>query len=290
MKKFKFRFSYFILAGLVGFVLQIISFFSFAKPSSNITSSSLTNAKSTAVFMKYMTSSIILAIATAFIIIMAVGYLIGKKKEKLAGFNTVTIGLITSESVILITTLVYIIFSSVVRTKMFNNTTKNPDILNALLLVRMIGMLLSYVFFSLFAYEILSVKKNSKVGKVGQIMIICVNFVAMILMVVTLISSSSNKAFSMLTELYPISSFPPYEGLVPNPNGFTLAQFRRLTFVFDECSYKVIKNSQVFTVGASIALISQMTYLVTIVVNIFAFLVQLVESFDIERDDNLMEI
>ncbi len=290
MKKLKFRFSYFILAGLLGFVLQIISFFSFANQNSKITSSSLTNAKSTTVFMKFITSSIILTIATAFIIIMVVGYLIGKKKENATGFNTVTIGLITSESVIFVTTLVYIIFSCIVRTKMFNSSSKNPDILKSLLLIRMIGMMLSYIFFSLFAYEILSAKKNSRIGKVGQIMIICVNFVAIILMVVTLVSSSSNKAFSMLTELYPISSFPPYDGTIPNINGFTLAQFRRLTFVFDECSYKNIDNAQIFTIGASIALISQIIYLLTIFVNIFAFLVQLIESFDIDRDENPMEI
>lgn len=286
MKKIKLRFSYFILMGLIGFVLQFVSFFSFTDTA--LTASKVVYKNATSGYVKYITSNIVLAIGTLLIIAMLVGYAIGKKKENNAFFKFSLTGALISESSVLITTLVYIIFSSVVRVNMFATKTKNPDILSTILLIRMIGMTLTYAFLSLFSYGILTVKKCSTAAKILQVLMISVNFVGFVLMVVVLVSSKSNDAYRMLTNLYHLSSLPPYKTVYHSPNGFTLAQLTRLSYVSEECA--ITTGNGLLVRSASLAMSCQIMYLVAIGANFIASLVQFIESFDISRDQNLMEI
>lgn len=272
--------------GLVGFVLQFVSFFSFTDTA--LTASKIVYKNATSSYLKYITSSIVLAIGTLLIIAMLIGYAIGKKKENNAFFKFSLTGALISESSVLISTLVYIIFSSIVRVNMFATKTNNPNALSIILLIRMIGMTLTYAFLSLFSYGILTVKKCSSAAKISQVLMISVNFVGFVLMLVVLVSSKSNDAYRMLTNLYHLNSLPPYKTVYNSPNGFTLAQITRLSYVSGECV--IATGNGLLVRSASLAMSCQIVYLVATSVNFFTLLVQFIESFDISRDQNLMEI
>ena len=283
MKKLNFRFSYFILIGIVGYILQIISFFSFSNV--GITSSNLV-ATSKAKFNQYMANNYILIGGCLLIIVMFVGYLIGKKKNKNTSFNVSTIGCIVSESLIIVSTLVYLIFTNVVRVKMFSSTTKNVNVINTIILIRFVSLLISYAFSSLFAVNFIQVKEHSKLSKSSIYVMAIANVTLFIVFGIVMVAALMNDTYKMLTNMYDIRLLPPYEKIYPTGNGFTLAQFTRMTYIIDEAQ----GANSIYTASARFAIFTQIMYLVCIACNLYFCLVQLIESFDIDRDSNLMGV
>ena len=60
MKKIKLRFSYFLICGLIGIILQVAGYFSWGTSEIDLVSSQLTVSSSMDYFNKYRTPSLIL--------------------------------------------------------------------------------------------------------------------------------------------------------------------------------------------------------------------------------------
>lgn len=290
MNKIKqhFRFSYFLVLGIIGFILQFISFFSFSKE--EITKSNLTASSTTSYFTTFITSSIILAISCVFIIAMFVGYIIGKKKKQSLLFTVSSGTAIFSQVVIMVSTIVYLIFASNVRRKMYTINSGNMEVIDALVLIKFIGLLISYASTSLFAYCLFDVKKHSKLSKVSGYALLGVNAIMFLMLTVVMSTQLVNETYSMLTNFYELKKFPPYTNAhYPSFNGFTLAQLERLDMVISaDCVGR--EGVSIFASSARFAIANQILYLVAIAGNLFWAVIQLIESFDVNRDENLMEI
>ena len=283
MKKINFRFSYFLLIGMLGYILQIIAFFSFSDVS--ITSSNLT-ASSKAKFNQYMANNYILIAASLLIIAMFIGYLIGKKKNKDNGFNGSAIACIVSESLIVVSTLVYLIFTNIVRVKMFSSTTKNVSVINTIILFRFVFLLASYATTSIFAVNFYHVREHSKLSKSSIYVMSIANVCLFVIFGIVMVTSLMNDTYKMLTNIYDIRLLPPYEKIYPTGNGFTLAQLTRMTYIFSDAQ----GAKSIYTASAGFAIFTQIMYLVCLVCNLYFCLVQLIESYDIDRDSNLMGV
>ena len=284
MSKIKIRFSYFLMIGIVGFILQLISFFCFNDTS--ITSSNLV-ASSNAKFNAFIGNSIVLLFSCICIAGMFVGYLLGKKKDKELFFNVGAWGVIATQALIFIVTLVYLIFATVVRKDMFK-VDSNKNMIATLVNIRFVLVILSYAVMSLFALNLPKVKNMNKTSNITTKVLLGVNVIAFVLFVVVAFTSFINDAHSMLTNLYELKHLPPYNKVNPSFNGFTLAQLIRISYIPEESLALSTNNS--FATSAYIAMFALIMYLVTIVTNLLWTVIQLVESYDIDRDSELMEI
>lgn len=286
MKKFKFRFSYFLILGIVGFLLQLISFFSFSDVS--ITSSNLMNKNTNKYFMSFIANNIVFIFATLLIIGLFVGFLIGKKKNKNILFSISTIGIIATESLLLIITVTYLIFTGANRTNLYLTTKSYMDVMKALIMVKMIVMMLSSAFLALFFFVIDDCRNSNKANRICSYITSASFALLFISLLVVMSTSLANYSYSMLTNLYEIKTFPPYKKVYPSMNGFTLAQFNRLTLVFADVESKGASN--IYSISAGIDIFTLVIYLVSIVSSMVSFIIQLVQSYDLEKDNNLMEI
>lgn len=284
MSKIKIRFSYFLMIGIVGFVLQLISFFCFNDTS--ITSSNLV-ASSNAKFNAFIGNSIVLLFSCICIAGMFVGYLLGKKKDKELFFNVGAWGVIATQALIFIVTLVYLIFATVVRKDMFK-VDSNKNMIATLANIRFVLVIVSYAAMSLFAINLPKVKNTSKLTNVSTKVLLTVNMIAFVLFVVVAFTSFVNEAHSMLTNLYELKHVPPYSKINPSFNGFTLAQLTRLSFIPGECD--ALAKASSFSTSAYLAISALIVYITSIATNLIWSVIQLVESYDIDRDSELMEI
>lgn len=286
MKNFKFRFSYFILIGILGFLLKIFTFFSFNNV--EITKYNLTNSLSNEKFLEFISNNFLLILGSIFIIIMQIGYLIGEKKYQKKIFTYANILSITSELVIIVSSLAYIILASINRVDMFNYKTNNPLILSWMVNIKNLFILISYFSLVIFSLGIFKVKDHSKFSKSGVYVLGGINLLSFILFLGIIVTSKYNSGLDMLSNLYELKAMPPYNEIYPSINGFTLAQFKRLSYVFIDVEAK--NASSIFTLSATMAMASQVLYLVSFVGNLYFLLTQLIESFDIERDEKWREI
>ena len=109
MSKFKFRFSYFILLGIIGFIIQIIAYFSFNDVS--ITASNLIAMKDASYFQRYTANHIVFLFGTVLVLVMLFGYYFGKKQKKSKFFNATLVGLMTTEIILFVVTLTYLVYA-----------------------------------------------------------------------------------------------------------------------------------------------------------------------------------
>ena len=78
MKKFKFRFSYFLMLGFVGLIFQMVSFFSWKNL--EVTQSELISTSSTEAFELYIKHNYFVIAGCLFLIALAVGLIYALRK------------------------------------------------------------------------------------------------------------------------------------------------------------------------------------------------------------------
>ena len=287
MSKIKFRFSYFILFGIIGFVIQLIAYFSFTDVS--ITASNLIAMKDTSYFQRYTANHIVFLVGTIFVIVMLLGYLFGKKQKKSRIFDTTIGGLIAVETILFVVTLTYLIYGGINRINMFSDKHKEiAKVISSLAYTKNLALMFSFALFSMFSFNILDVKKNSKFAKIGVYTMGTINSLAFLALFICLVTTSVNEAGNMLTNLYELKAMPPYDYIYPSLNGFTHGQFIRISYIFTDVAARGASN--IFNISASLAIASLALYVTSLISNIFFLLIQLVESFDLSRDSNYKEI
>lgn len=286
MAKKHFRFSYFIVFGLLGWLIQFVAFFCFSDPS--ITASNLIATTSDQKFKAFMGNQIIVIVGEIFVTAMFIGYLIGKKKRKSPLFAVAVWGSILSEIGTEIASVTYLIFASTVRVNMFSSKKNFSLILANILNARYVLLLLSFGFFALFCLSLFKVKRNTKAAKIGLGTMGVVNAACFVLLLIVMGTSFFHSGYSMLTHLYEIRALPPYDNVYVSPNGFTWGQMIRLSWIPGECSS--LGGYSSYSFSAILAIGMQILYLISLIAGLGSGIVQLIESFDIDRDSERMEI
>lgn len=286
MSKFKFRFSYFILIGILGFILQIISFFCFSNL--EITAKDIMSTSSSAAFYEFIANNIVLMISCLCVGTMFVGYYIGKKKQESSLFQLSSGFVVACQGFIFVITLVYLIFATVVRTQLFDSKTTNMQFVAILAGTRYIYLVANYLAIGVFAYSLSKTRNNTKFSSVCNYFLLSINGLSALLLIVVLATSGLHSGFNMLINMYELKSLPPYEATYPILNGFTLSQLTRLSYVPFEC--ELISGGSNLVVGSYLASAAIITFVSSAVYNLFWSVVHLIESFDIDRDYKLMEI
>lgn len=290
MKKFSFRFSYWLMIGILGFLLQVTAFFvSATYPSS---ASSLTTTDATAFWNLNITNWFLL-LGSLCVGAMFVGYFVSKRDNDSIFYKVSTLGGAISQSMIAIMTITYFIFAGINRTKMFSNSD-NQKIIETFMMIRIIAMLLSSAFMMLFIFSLKTVKNNnSKAARITYIIFGSTNALLFIMLFVVMMVSVSTKAYDFLTQYINMSSAnPPYATTYPYWNGFTLLQIKiQLTAASEASTYVLAGYEYSYLVGpAVVAFITELLYLANIAAGIGFCVVQLIESFDLDRDSDLMHI
>jgi hypothetical protein len=288
--KFKFRFSYWLLIGLIGFLLQITAFFiSATYPSS---ASSLTTTDATAFWTLNITNWFLL-FGSLLVGTMFVGYFVSKRDNDSTFYKISTLGGALSQFLIAAMTITYFIFAGINRTKMFSSSN-NQKIIETFMMIRVIAMLLSSAFNILFIFSLRSVKNNnSKAAKVTYYIALITNTLLFVMLFVVMIMSLNTKAYEFLTQYINMASAnPPYATTYPYWNGFTLLQMNiQLTAATEASTYVLAGYEYSYLVGpAVVAFITEITYLINIAAGIVFVVVQIIESFDLDRDNDPMHI
>jgi hypothetical protein len=289
MEKFRFRFSYWLLIGILGFILQIVAFFMFGDYLSSV--SSVTSTTTASSFWA-MNANLFMLMASCILVgTMFMGYFVSKKDQKSALYNISTIGGAVSQLLIIAMCVSYLIFASINRTKMFSEAN-NQKIIQTFMMIRVASMLISSAFMMIFVSTLFKVKNNNtKVGRFSYYFNIATNAIFFILLFTTMIMSVNTKAYDFLTKyIHMIGSSvkPPYATSYAYFNGFSLTQLKIQSTTINECkTYISLGKDYSYLVGpAVIALITEITYLFNILSNIFFATVQTVESFDLDRDED----
>lgn len=285
MKKINLRFSYFLLLGIIGIVLQIIAFFSFTDVS--ITSINLTTSSTNKHFVNFISNNIVSLFSIICLISCFFGFLIAKKETNNKLFDISVISQIVIQSLLLIATIIYIVFSSLVREEMFSKTG-NVDVLNYILMAKFILMILSFCSLTLFGLSFLKVKNNDRLSKYSTYGLIIASALSFIMFLIVISTFSINDSYSMLNNLYEAKLNPPYEKIYPSFNGFSLAQMIRLSYI--PLEVESLGASSVYSFSAIFALSTQVIYLLSIAGNLVFLIIQLIESYDIERDSKPMAL
>lgn len=285
MKNIKLRFSYFILIGILGFALQIISFLCFSDLT--ITAKDIMLENSSSKFYDFIGNNIVLMISCLCIITMFVGYYIGKKKIESQIFQLSTCFVMASQFFIFAITLVYLIFATVVRTQLFDAKTNNLQISNILVGTRYVYFIINYIAMAIFAFYLSKTRNNSKFSTGCNYVLIGINGLTALLFIFLLVTSKFHSGFNMITNLYELKWTSSSE-IYPSFNGFTLAQLIRLSYI--PIDYQVISNSTKIVAGSYFAISVIVSFVCSSVYNLFWGIVHLIESFDVDRDCRLMEI
>ena len=242
MEKSKFRFSYFIIVGLIGFLIQLSAFFSFTKV--NISASNLIATKDPSYFQAYTNNHIIFLAGTVLVIAMLVAYLFGKKKHQ-TSFNLITTLTLLCQIGLFVVVTYYLVYAGINRVKMFSSKDPYIKVITNLVLLRDYLLLASFAFYSLFSIGLLYAKENTLGAKICIFFSSSVNIIAFVLLLTTICMKDSSSAFSMLNNLYEVRLLPPYKYIYPTMNGFTYGQLTRLTYVFGEVESRTgVKNFQ----------------------------------------------
>lgn len=286
MKRIKFRFSYFILLGIIGFFFQFITFFSFAD--STISKFDLVTKLSNNKFYLFISNNYLLIVGCILVIMMMVGYILGKKNNNHPLLPIGIYGVIICESVIAIATCFYLIYASIYRIDMFDTKFIHPLVLTWAINVKNIFMLLNFLSLFVFSLGIYKVKNNTKQAKFGITIMSSFNAIAFILLILSFLTSSFYEGYSMLSNLYEINQLPPFEQIYPSINGFTLAQLKRLMYIVVDV--EIEKASIVTSISAIFSISILISYLLSLLANLCFLLIQLIESYDVIRDENWKEI
>lgn len=287
MKKIKLRFSYFLICGLIGIILQVAAYFSWGTSEIDLVASQLTMSSSLDYFNKYRTSSYILIFASVFIILFALGVIIGAKKDqKIAKINAYALG--STQVVTILTLIVFLIFTSMNRKTMFSNNT-NAEVLRVLVAIKNASLFVSTLAFSGLGFALVLINKNRKIGRIATWAIFGVNAFFALTMIAVFFGALGTPSYDLLSRLFnnDTTLTLPYTCKEASMNGFTYGNtFLVLNIIQDTLTTIKTENYTSVTVGGTIAFISCLSYALTLVVNFLGLSGLIIESFDIVRDED----
>ncbi len=291
MKKFKFRFSYFLILGFIGLIFQMVGFFSWKNI--DVTQSQLISSSTTEYFDLYMKHNYFVIVSAIFLIGLAIGIILCSKKEqlllKIGGY---TLGI--SQLVIIVLTIIYLAYTSKNRVDMFKTTEEFTvyKTIGTLVNLKYTGLTLSYIGLLSTSLGLVMNKKEDKIMKIGGYIGTITNGLMVLVMLTTLISGMFTYSFDLVNGFVTFSQkiAEPYEIIFFHTNGFTLGQLNRIFMLVQEVDSYAVTNLGKLYASSIIALVTLITNVVALIGNMLFLSCAIVQSFDISKDENPMEI
>lgn len=291
MKKFKFRFSYFLILGFIGLIFQMIGFFSWKNI--DVTQSQLITSSTVEHFDLYMKHNYFVIVSAVLLIVLAVGLILCSKKDamllKIGGY---TLGI--SQLVIVVLIIVYLTYVSKNRVDMFKTDEEYTvyKTIGTLVNLKYTALTLSYIGLLSTSLGLILNKKEDKITRLGGYIGTVTNGLMVVAMLTTLISGMFNYSFDLVNGFITFSQkiAEPYEINFFHTNGFTLGQLNRVFMLVQEVDSYATANLGKLYASSIIALITLITNVVALVGNMLFLSCAIVQSFDVSKDENPMEI
>lgn len=291
MKKIKMRFSYFLIAGLIGFILEIASFFSFTR--TDLKNTSLTTSSGVDNFTSFCASSYVYMIGAFFLLAFGIGIIICSKKNFISRTGGILLSIAKGLNISNI--IAFLCFGNVNRTSLFSNEHINS--MNAFSNIYFISVLLST--FALFLVSLGMYKENrhGSLTKYSSLVSLCTNAFVFLILTFSLVSAYSFKLYDILTKMMEPNKAlrTPFELKYATMNTFSLGHLKGIINLAEQISSydgvgalaEDFSSIHTYAVMASAIIIS---YLVNVFTNLISYGLVMVESFDIKNDDTSMEI
>ena len=291
MKKFKFRFSYFLILGFIGLIFQMIGFFSWKNI--DVTQFQLITSSTVEHFDLYMKHNYFVIVSAVLLIVLAVGLILCSKKDamllKIGGY---TLGI--SQLVIVVLIIVYLTYVSKNRVDMFKTDEEYTvyKTIGTLVNLKYTALTLSYIGLLSTSLGLILNKKEDKITRLGGYIGTVTNGLMVVAMLTTLISGMFNYSFDLVNGFITFSQkiAEPYEINFFHTNGFTLGQLNRVFMLVQEVDSYATANLGKLYASSIIALITLITNVVALVGNMLFLSCAIVQSFDVSKDENPMEI
>lgn len=291
MKKFKFRFSYFLILGFIGLIFQMIGFFSWKNI--DVTQFQLITSSTVEHFDLYMKHNYFVIVSAVLLIVLAVGLILCSKKDamllKIGGY---TLGI--SQLVIVVLIIVYLTYVSKNRVDMFKTDEEYTvyKTIGTLVNLKYTALTLSYIGLLSTSLGLILNKKEDKITRLGGYIGTVTNGLMVGAMLTTLISGMFNYSFDLVNGFITFSQkiAEPYEINFFHTNGFTLGQLNRVFMLVQEVDSYATANLGKLYASSIIALITLITNVVALVGNMLFLSCAIVQSFDVSKDENPMEI
>lgn len=291
MKKFKFRFSYFLILGFIGLIFQMIGFFSWKNI--DVTQSQLISSSTMEHFDLYIKHNYFVIASAILLIALAVGVILCSKKDamllKIGGY---TLGI--SQLVIIVLTTIYLIYVSKNRVDMFKTEEEFTvyKTIGTLVNLKYTALTLSYIGLLSTSLGLILNKKEDKISRLGGYIGTVTNGLMVLAMLTTLISGMFTYSFDLVNGFVTFSQkiAEPYEINFFHTNGFTLGQLNRIFMLVQEVDSYAVTNLGKLYASSIIALVTLIINVVALVGNMLFLSCAIVQSFDISKDENPMEI
>ncbi len=292
MKKlFKLRFSYFLIAGLIGYVLNLVSYFMWTNE--QLAYSQIKASSSMDYYNRFVQSSYFALFGALFILVMAIGFFICSNwKQKLVKIPSVALGVL--ELGIFITLIIYLVYSK-------NNRANLDEEECEKFVTVLVNMKNAFVYASTCASTVIGAglikayvkNETRKLSCISAIVFTCgsgLAFTSFTMMYFASIGTYSNELMvKWFASSYSIGDFKSTFGSM---NGLTFASGQRFLTLIEEVSTALNPKEEYskISIGAVFSLILVISYGISIVTNILFTVGTLVESFDVSRDDSPLEI
>ena len=291
MKKFKFRFSYFLILGFIGLIFQMIGFFSWKNI--DVTQSQLISSSTMEHFDLYIKHNYFVIASAILLIALAVGVILCSKKDamllKIGGY---TLGI--SQLVVIVLTTIYLIYVSKNRVDMFKTEEEFTvyKTIGTLVNLKYTALTLSYIGLLSTSLGLILNKKEDKITRLGGYIGTVTNGLMVLAMLTTLISDMFTYSFDLVNGFITFSQkiAEPYEINFFHTNGFTLGQLNRIFMLVQEVDSYAVTNLGKLYASSIIALVTLIINVVALVGNMLFLSCAIVQSFDISKDENPMEI
>ncbi len=291
MKKLKMRFSYFLILGLFGFILEIASYFSFSR--TDLKNSSITSSSGLDNYTSFCTSSYVYLIACFFILAMAIGIIICSKKN----FITKTGGIVltASKAANIVIIIWFLCFGNVNRTSLYSSG--NINWMNAFSNVYFICVIFSSFALFLISLGMFIENRHGKLTKYSSLACMITNGIIFLTLGFTIIFAYSFKLYDLMVKMMEPNKAlrTPFELKYATMNTFTLGHLRGVIDLAQQIGsyngegslaeeFASIRTYAIFASGIIIF------YIVNAFANLIGYGLTMVESFDRDNDETCMEI
>lgn len=293
MKKLKLRFSYFLILGFLGIIFQMISFFNWTNFSVTQADLITTSESKYYVFEEFIKPNYFIIIAGLLLIAFAIGILLASKKEQVF-FRTGAYTIILSQAVIIIVSIIYLIYITSNRENMFKVTEEFniAQTLDVIVNIKYIGLILSAAGLVVTSLGYVTQEKD-KIARVGGYIGMVSNGILLVSLLMVLISGMFTQSYDITNSFISISQklAEPYELTHRYMNGFTLGHLNRVFMLSEEIAthYKP-ENFIALNTSVGLSLVVLLANVVAIVGNMFAFALEIIQSFDLSKDETPMEM
>lgn len=286
MKKIKIRFSYFLIAGILGVIFQLISFLGWNN--GDVISKDLITQSTAEHFEIFIRQNYFSIVACALFIILSVGLILYSKKDKLImKIGGYSLGI--SQLLIMVVTIIFISYTTQNRLTMLSETEQIKAI-NVLVYIRFIGLIFTSLSLAMVGYSFIKYKKESKFTQIGGLIGVILNGLLFVGLMTILIAGIHNQTFDVTNKIIFIDQTvnQKFELIHGSMNGFTLTHLQRVYNLIDEIILSGKSNEYGSLLASSIiSFVVMIINLIVIIGNLLSLGFIMIQSFDVSEDEGI---